>query len=187
MPAVHRGGAKVTAHFQRAGPADVAVRGGVDALEHGFRLEPSTAREMARHGTFLVSTLTVPRSFLALGRVSHGTPWSSGSDRSSARALLRDAEASVRHARRARVRIAAGTDFGGGSSRANQLAWEVESLVRAGLEPHEALAAATWRGGQLLGERDAGRIREGGPADFFLVHGDPLVNPGALWRVWLHA
>ena len=38
------------------------------------------------------------------------------------------------------VRIATGTDFGGGSTRANQLAWEVESLVAAGLEPWEALA-----------------------------------------------
>jgi imidazolonepropionase-like amidohydrolase len=185
--AVHRRGAKVTAHVQRSGPADVAVRGGVDALEHGFRLEPSTAREMARRKTFLVSTLTVPRSFIALGRVSNDTPWSSRTGRSGARALLRDAEASVRNARRAGVRIAAGTDFGGGSSRANHLAWEVESLVRAGLQPHEALAAATWRGGQLLGEPDAGRIREGGPADFFLVHGDPLTDPSTLWRVWLHA
>nr|MBA3795946.1 amidohydrolase [Chloroflexota bacterium] len=62
--------------------------------------------------------------------------------------------------------------------------WEVESLVAAGLEPWEGLAAATWRGGQLLGEPDAGTIRDGGPADFFLVHGDPLSDPTALWRVW---
>jgi len=98
--------------------------------------------------------------------------------------LLEVAEASVRAARAAGVRIAAGTDFGGGSSRANQLAWEVESLVAAGLEPWEALAAATWRGGEVLGEPDAGIIREGGPGDFFLVHGDPLSDPAALWRVW---
>ena len=32
--------------------------------------------------------------------------------------------------------------------------------------------------------RDAGVIREGGPADFALVHGDPLSDPTALWRVW---
>ena len=93
-------------------------------------------------------------------------------------------EQSVRLAHAAGVLIAAGTDFGGGSSRANQLAWEVESLVEAGLEPWEALAAATWHGGQVLGEPEAGVIREGGPADFFLVHGDPLSDPSALWRVW---
>ena len=94
------------------------------------------------------------------------------------------AEASVGSAHRAGVAIATGTDFGGGSTRANQIAWEVESLVAAGLEPWEALGAATWRGGELLGEPDAGVIREGGPADFVLVHGDPLSDPTALWRVW---
>jgi imidazolonepropionase-like amidohydrolase len=84
----------------------------------------------------------------------------------------------------AEVAIAAGTDFGGGSPHANAIAWEVEALVDAGLEPWQALAAATWRGGELLGEPEAGVIREGGPADFLLVHGDPLSDPRALWRVW---
>ena len=94
------------------------------------------------------------------------------------------AEESVRLARAAGVAIATGTDFGGGSTRANHLAWEVECLVAAGLEPWEALGAATWRGGDLLGEPEAGVIREGRPADFSLVHGDPLSDPTALWRVW---
>ena len=48
----------------------------------------------------------------------------------------------------------------------------------------EALAAVTWRGGDLLDEPTAGRIAEGYPADFFLVHGDPVSDPSALWRVW---
>ena len=40
------------------------------------------------------------------------------------------------------------------------------------------------RGGELLGEPDAGVIRVGGPADIVLVHGDPTTDPTALWRVW---
>jgi len=68
--------------------------------------------------------------------------------------------------------------------RAGHLAWEVEQLVEAGLEPHEALAAVSWRGGELLGIDHAGRIRPGDPADLVLVHGDPLSDPRALWRVW---
>ena len=184
VDAVHARGAKATAHVQRIGPARAAVEGGVDSIEHGFRLDAAVARQMASQGTFLVSTLTVPRSFLAIGRAARGTPFSTSDGRRSATSLLRDAEASVGAARAAGVKIAAGTDFGGGSSRANQLAWEVESLVAAGLEPWEALAAATWRGGELLDEPEAGVIREGGPADFFLVHGDPLSDSEALWRVW---
>ena len=43
---------------------------------------------------------------------------------------------------------------------------------------------ATWRGGELLGEPDAGVLRDGGPADFVLVHGDPLSRPvGAVARL----
>jgi imidazolonepropionase-like amidohydrolase len=74
---------------------------------------------------------------------------------------------------------------GGGSLRANQLAWEIECLVTAGLQPWQALAAATRNGGTLLGEADAGIIRARGPADFVLVHGDPLSDPASMWRVWL--
>ena len=94
------------------------------------------------------------------------------------------AHESMRVAHAAGVLMGAGTDFGGGSARANQLAWEVEALVEAGLEPWEALAGVTWRAGEILEEPEAGRIREGGKADLFLVHGDPLSDPSALWRVW---
>lgn len=45
-------------------------------------------------------------------------------------------------------------------------------------------ALADGRSPRLLGEPEAGVIRAGGPADFSLVHGDPLSDPTALWRVW---
>jgi imidazolonepropionase-like amidohydrolase len=139
---------------------------------------------MARRSTFLISTLAVFRSWASFGSTTTLERFATqeGRDRISARREA--AEAAVAVARGAGVRIAAGTDFGGGSLRANQLAWEVESLVAAGLEPWEALASATWRGGELLGEPGAGTITEGGPADFVLVHGDPLSDASALWRVW---
>jgi imidazolonepropionase-like amidohydrolase len=180
----HARGAKVTAHSGRLAGAAAGVAGGVDSIEHGFELDADVAAEMARRGTFLVSTLAVMRSWQTFASTT-AIPRFAGDDGRRAIAAREDrATESVRLARAAGVRIAAGTDFGGGSLRANQLAWEVESLVRAGLEPWEALAAATWRGGELLSEPDAGVIREGGPADFLLVHGDPLSDPAALWRVW---
>jgi imidazolonepropionase-like amidohydrolase len=182
--AVHSRGARVTAHAGHLDGARTAVRGGVDAIEHGFELDDDLAREMARRDVFLVSTLSVMRSWLTFRRTTDMSRFNSATSVRRIRDRLEAAEASVRAARAAGVRVAAGTDFGGGSLRAGQLAWEVESLVRAGMEPWEALGAATWRGGQLLGEADAGSIREGGPADFMLVHGDPLSDPSTLWRVW---
>lgn len=180
--AVHARGAIVTAHAMSLGPAKAAVLGGVDAIEHGFRLDADLCAEMARRGTRLVTTLIVPRSWLKIGQQSGGY-WATRAGRRYATRLLERGEESARLARRAGVVICAGTDFGGGGSRAGQLAWEVESLVATGMQPWQALGAATWRGGELLDESDAGRISEGGPADFFLVAGDPYSNPAALWNV----
>ena len=185
--AVHARGAKVAAHVGRLAGVRVAVAGGVDSVEHGNQLDADVAREMAAKGTVLVTTLTVLRSFISFARTTRISTFAGSGRAAGYAAELEAVEASVRIARDAGVTIADGSDFGGGSARANQLAWEVESLVAAGLEPVDALAAATWRGGELLGEPDAGAIREGGPADFFLVHGDPLSDPAALWRVWRHA
>ncbi|HYM84499.1 MAG TPA: amidohydrolase family protein [Candidatus Dormibacteraeota bacterium] len=184
VDAVHARGAKVTAHATRLDGTRAGVEGGVDAIEHGFEIDASLATEMARRGTYLVSTLTVFTSRVTF-RTTTAIPRFASAD--GARVIverLREASESVATAHRAGVPIAAGTDFGGGSPRAGELAWEVESLVRAGLEPWQALASATWRGGELLGEPGAGVIAEGGPPDFFLVHGDPLSDPAALWRVW---
>ena len=184
VEAAHARGARVAAHSGRLGGAREAVIGGVDSIEHGFDLDGDLASEMARRGTTLVSTLAVMHSWLTFGHTTTIERFAAGEGRATIGARLEQARASVGTAYRAGVPIATGSDFGGGSLRANQLAWEVESLVAAGLEPVDALAAATWRGGQLLGEEEAGVIREGGPADFFLVHGDPLSDPAALWRVW---
>ncbi len=183
VDAVHGRGARVTAHAMWLKTARAAIFGGVDAIEHGFHLDADACAEMARRGTYLVSTLIVPRNWLRLGTTTSGTFWSTRAGKRYARNMLAAGEDSVAIARQKGVKIAAGTDFGGGSPRAGQLAWEVESLVAAGMQPWQALGAATWRGGDLLGNADAGRIREGGPADFFLVDGDPLSDPAALWNV----
>ena len=180
--AVHERGATVTAHSGRLTGARAGVDGRVDALEHGFELDADVARDMARQGTRLISTLAVFRSWRGFARTTDIPRFTGG--QAGIRERQERAEASIALAQRAGVAIATGTDFGGGSLRANQLAWEVTALVAAGLEPFEALGSATWRGGELLGEPDAGVIREGGPADFLLVHGDPLADPEALWRVW---
>jgi imidazolonepropionase-like amidohydrolase len=184
VAAVHDRGARVTAHSGRIDGARKGVGGGVDAIEHGFELDADVAAEMARRGTFLVSTLAVFRSWTTFGATTRIERFAGREGRAALAARREKAEASVATAHRAGVRIATGTDFGGGSLRANQLAWEVEALVDAGLQPWEALRAATLRGGELLGEQEAGVLRDGGPADFALVHGDPLSDPAALWRVW---
>ena len=184
IAAAHARGVKVTAHSGDLVGARVGVAAGVDSIEHGMELDADVAAAMAARGTVLVSTLAIFRSWRSFATTTSLERFVVPQRRTRILDRQARAEESVRLARAAGVAIATGTDFGGGSTRANQLAWEVECLVAAGLEPWEALGAATWRGGDLLGEPDAGVIREGGPADFSLVHGDPLSDPTALWRVW---
>ncbi len=179
VSAVHERGKRITAHAQGQGAA-VAVDAGVDSIEHGFGVDAATAAKMAGHAT-LVATLSVLESFLGFAATDGGR---FAESKGASAALLEQALGVVRVAKKAGVRIATGSDFGGGSVRPGHLAWEVEMLVRAGLEPHEALASATWIGGELLAIKDAGTVREGGPADVLLVHGDPLSDPAVLWRVW---
>lgn len=184
VDACHARGVRVTAHSGDLGGARVAVAAGVDSVEHGFELDDDTVRAMAARGTMLVSTLSVMRSWRGFATTTRIPRFTDEDGRRRIAARDEAARASIALARRAGVTIAAGSDFGGGSPHAGHLAWEVEALVEAGLEPWEALAAATRNGGALLGEPEAGRVREGGPADFAVVHGDPCSDPTALWRVW---
>jgi imidazolonepropionase-like amidohydrolase len=184
VAAVHARGATVAAHGSGLPNCRLAADAGVDTLEHGFALDADIAATMAANGVTLVSTLSVMHSWLTFGATTTIERFTDDTSRSAITERLEMAEESVRLAFQAGVAIAAGSDFGGGSVRAGHLAWEVQALVQAGLEPWQALGAATWQGGNVLGDPDAGRITVGGPAHFTLVHGDPLSDPAALWRVW---
>jgi imidazolonepropionase-like amidohydrolase len=140
-----------------------------------------------RHA-FAITTLTVIQSAL-------GTP--SGalllSDRRLAALLSPDAQAQMRkpmgsvctgemanafaavqRLREAGVPILAGTDAPApGSTNGASLHGELELLVKAGLSPSDALAAATSVPAEAFHLKDRGRIAPGLRADLLLVHGDP--------------
>ena len=183
VKAAHERGAKVTAHSGAAVRIAGVRDGRRGPIEHGFELDDDVARAMAQSGCVLVTTMTVLKSWLTFGTTTAIPRFASPENRAKIAERLEVATNSARIAHRAGVAIVGGTDFGGGSARANQLAWEVECLVEAGLQPWQALGCVTWRGGELLDEPTAGVISEGGPADFSLVHGDPNTDPTALWRV----
>ena len=182
--AVHARGAKVACHSGYLDGARVAAEAGVDSIEHGMELDDDIARTMKKNNVTLTSTLSVFASWETFARTTTIERFTTEESRQRIAKRKEGAYASVAAAKRAGVRIATGSDFGGGSVRAGHLAWEVELLVGAGLTPREALVAATRAGGELLGHEHAGRIVRGMPADLVLVHGDPLSDARALWRVW---
>ena len=182
--AVHARGAKVACHSGYLDGARVAALAGVDSIEHGMELDDDIARTMKKNNVTLTSTLSIFASWETFARTTAIERFTTEEGRRRIANRKEGAYAAVAAARRAGVRIATGSDFGGGSVRAGQLAWEVELLVAAGSTPREALVAATRAGGELLGDDHAGRIQKGMPADLVLIHGDPLSDARALWRVW---
>jgi hypothetical protein len=182
--AVHARGGRVACHSGYLDGARVAAEAGVDSIEHGMELDDDVARTMRKNNVTLTSTLSVFASWETFSRTTAIDRFTTAESAERIATRKEGAYASVAAAKRAGVRIATGSDFGGGSVRAGHLAWEVELLVAAGLTPREALVAATRAGGELLGDDHAGRIETGMPADLVLVHGDPLSDARALWRVW---
>jgi len=63
-------------------------------------------------------------------------------------------------------------------------AWELELLVKAGMPPPQALAAATRVAAKTIGrDEDLGRVQEGFVADLVLLRADPLADISALRKV----
>ena len=81
---------------------------------------------------------------------------------------------------RAGVQIALGTDAGGGAARHGRIAREAELMVECGMEPLDALIAATSNAANLIGEDERGTIEEGKIADLVLLDANPLENISAL-------
>ena len=84
-------------------------------------------------------------------------------------------------------RVVYGTDLGNQGPPPAVDTEELRLLVEAGLDPGQALAAATSLAAAHLGLDGTGRIAPGARADLLLVDGDPLENLSALERVLLVA
>jgi imidazolonepropionase-like amidohydrolase len=92
------------------------------------------------------------------------------------------------------VDILAGSDASepipilGGLAHGASLHHELQLLVAAGLQPGDALRAATSTPARRFGLTDRGRIVPGALADLLLVDGDPTatisdtLSIGAVWR-----
>jgi len=190
----------ITSHAARA-----ALDCGADGLTHIFADEEpgrSFAREFARRGAFVVPTLSVLQSAVGMrpGEGLLSDPRLSPFIEPTARDHLRRsflaardwryarAETTLRSLRDEGVPILAGTDAPNpGTSHGVSLHGELELLVRAGLEPLEALRAATCVPADRFGLSDRGRIAPGLRADLLLIGGNPvddIRNTREILGVW---
>jgi imidazolonepropionase-like amidohydrolase len=175
VDAAHAKNHKVAIHSY--GPSGVkdAVRAGADSVEHGIDLDDETIAEMVTRGTVWVPTIDHNRYYVdakdEYGFAPETIP--------PLRAYIEKNLESTRRAFKAGVKIAMGSDavysmFG---QNTRELGW----LVKAGMTPGQALAAATTIPAALLGmEKSLGAIAPGYFADIVAVEGDPLADVNAL-------
>ena len=179
---VHSHGLKIAAHCTGyAGTREIVEAGG-DSVEHGTHIDEETAKMMAEKGVVLVPTLAW-RDYLFRASKRHGVP----KERvESSEAIRESHRASFQRCIAAGVKIAAGTDAGGGDPmRHGNIVRELEVMVETGLQPMQAIEAATRVAAELVGTiDDVGTIEVGKQADFILVDGDPLSDVRDLRNLW---
>ncbi|MDZ7727068.1 MAG: amidohydrolase family protein [Dehalococcoidia bacterium] len=173
----HKAFRVAAAHAQGTEGIRNAVLAGVDSIEHGVWLDDEIIALMVERGTYLVPTLTAPHH-IAHGGEAAGIP---GYMVDKAWQVLEDHIASFRAAVNAGVPVAMGTDQGTPLSYPGENAQEIIRMAENGLEPVDALLAATaWASELLQMEERVGRLREGLLADIIVCDSDPLADLAVL-------
>ncbi len=190
------------AHVSTQASARAVLDAGIDGFVHvadDAAASDAFVAEIARRDVFVVPTLSVIASLAgdAAGRQLLDdpalAPWLTSGQRDSLAARmpmtprpqrLADAIDSVRRLHAAGVTILAGSDApNAGTAQGASLHGELALLVRAGLTPQQALAAATSLPAARFGLADRGRIASGLRADLVLVDGNPLEDIAMTRRI----
>jgi imidazolonepropionase-like amidohydrolase len=166
----HRLGLKAAAHAHGADGAKVAIRAGIDSIEHGSFLDDEALRMMKEKGTYLVPTL-MAGEYAGGRRATRQYPPEIAA---KAKAALEARSVSFKKALSMGVKIAFGTDSGVSphGRNAEEYALMVEHGMSAGAALLTGPAAA-----KLLGiDKVTGTIEAGKSADIVAVQGDVLAD-----------
>ena len=153
-----------------------AVQAGVRSIEHGNLIDVATAREMKRHGAYLVPTLS---TYAALADEGARLGWSAEMLDKLERVKSRGIDA-VRIAMAEGVPVVFGTDLLGHMHE--RQSGEFDLRLQA-MGPVQALQGATIEAARLMRqEGQIGELRPGAWADLLLVEGDPTQDLSMLTR-----
>jgi len=168
----HRRGLKTQAHAQGNEGIKNAIKGGIDAIAHGFYLDDEACEMMIQKNIGFVPTLGIGEIVLQMGQEG-GMP-------DYAIKKMKDAHSShmlsFRMAYEKGVKIAMGTDMTGEDAFPHgKNAWELEVMVRQGMSNMDAIMASTKNASEILGVGESrGTLEEGKQADMLLIQGNPL-------------
>ncbi|HEX8381982.1 MAG TPA: amidohydrolase family protein [Sphingomonas sp.] len=174
----HAFGRKAAAHAHGKSGIDLALRAGVDSIDHGSYLDDETIRLFKTTGAYLVPTMHAFESVIRQGRAGE-RPAASAAKAEQVSLVVKQSHA---RAFKAGVKVAMGTDSGVGPHGTNAL--EFGYMVAAGMAPMEAIRSATVGAADLLGRADRiGGIQPGMDADIIAVVGDPVADVARLTQV----
>jgi imidazolonepropionase-like amidohydrolase len=164
----------VHAHAQGTEGIKNAILGGVKVIAHAIYIDEECSALAKDLDVVVVPTLSIVDRILAIGSKIGIPEWGLKKAEEANKAHI----SNIRKAYKSGVKIATGTDFCGGPLRMGDNALEIKLLVeKVGMEPKEALIAATRVAAEAVGLKDkVGTIEKGKIADLIAVSGDPLSN-----------
>lgn len=173
---------KVAVHAHGADGISLALRLGVDSIEHGTLLDAENIRLFRESGAYYVPTLSTVNGYLE--RLAANPDAYTGEVLAKIQWRIGITGKSLQQAVPAGVKIAFGTDAG--VSRHGRNADEFELMVKHGMTPAQAIVAATRNAADLLGLADIiGSLEPGKQADLIAVRGSPLEDVTVLKQVAL--
>lgn len=173
-------GKKVAVHAHGADGIKLALRLGVDSIEHGTILDDETINLWAKSKTYYVPTLSTVNGYRERLAANPGAYAPDVLEKIRWRIDITGK--SLQRLVPRGVKIAFGTDAG--VSKHGRNADEFELMVANGMTPTQALQAATVNAADLLGlSRDIGTIEAGKAADLIAVAGDPVADVRLLKHV----
>jgi len=172
-----RVGTYAAAHAHGGAGLQLAVREGVRTIEHGALASDEDIALMIEHRVWLICTFAIFMHPTGIEQGDGHRPVIMDKVRWARRVV---AESFPRHLASG-VRFACGTD-----SMHGLMPFELQTLVRFGVSPADALLAGTSWGAEACRIDDqVGTIEPGKRADLIALDGDPLKDMAALERVTL--
>ncbi len=172
----HRLGKKTAAHAHGAEGAKVAIRAGIDSIEHGSFLDDEALRMMKEKGTYYVPTV------MAVEFTARRNKTFPPEIAAKAKAAAESHANALRKAIQLGVKIALGTDSAVSPHGLN--AMEFGLMTDHGMSAAAALRAGTSVDATLLGlDKEIGTLEAGKAADVVAVPGNPLADIHATERV----
>jgi len=172
----HMMGRKATAHAHGADGIKAALRAGVDSIEHGSFMDDEGIDLMLKGGAVHVPTALAGATVAEQAWHADFMP---PAIRKKALEVGPQIVKTLAKSYKAGVKIAFGTDTG--VSPHGQNAREFALMVKAGMSPMAAIAAATRHAAEHIGQASVlGSIEPGKFADVVAVTEDPLSNIDAL-------